>query len=393
MIRSSFNALAATAFLVALAVARPTAAQVAFVSVQSADTALADFRYLAALGEEDELLKKVDAFLQEATGGKGLDGVDGKRPFGAYVDWPAAPGDLFSGKIPVVYFIPVTDDRRFVALLEKLHCKIQPAEGARHRVSVPGGTELFLQFAHGHAFAATRPAYLGDTPHDPATFLPPGVQKHALVARLRAAHFPRDYDKFLDATLRPLVALAEAFSGAGGKLPGETDDQYRRRRALYNQHVKGLPGRFKDGLIDLLRQTREVTLDLDVDRSAHRLSLEAAVLPRPGTGLAKAGAYADGARSRFAYLSANAALGLTVHFPTPPGVKGRPADGAGPAGDGPRQHLQPGLPRDPPESLPGPGSHPGGRRPGRVPGEERGPGWRGSRAAGGSQGPQRQQAG
>src|SRR5262249_46273437 len=53
--------------------------------IRSLDSIIADFSYLAAqVGKEEEAKQAVE-LLKERTGGKGLDGVDTKKPMGGYV--------------------------------------------------------------------------------------------------------------------------------------------------------------------------------------------------------------------------------------------------------------------------------------------------------------------
>src|SRR5262249_6213740 len=124
--------------VVALLGARPVSAQVAVVTGKSVEEVSADFKYLAPILEQESIVKQVEAFIQEKTDGKGLDGVDTKQPFGVYVNWPDKTNDLSPWNFPVVYFVPVTDEKRFVELLQKLQFQPQKAEEGLYQLSVPG---------------------------------------------------------------------------------------------------------------------------------------------------------------------------------------------------------------------------------------------------------------
>src|SRR5436190_1248781 len=128
-----------------LASAAPARAQIVVVTGRSVENLLADVRYLAPLVGQDDLVKQLDAFLKAATGDKGFDGVDVKRPFGLYVNWPDNITSLDSLKFPTVGFLPVTDEPRFVGLLEKLHCSPKKTGDGLYSLTAPVAGELFLR--------------------------------------------------------------------------------------------------------------------------------------------------------------------------------------------------------------------------------------------------------
>src|SRR5262249_51533151 len=159
--------------------------------------------------------------LKEATGGKGLDGVDGKRPFGAYALWPDPADGVAALNFPVVAFVPVADEKRFLDLLRKLKCDPKK-DGTLYRLSVPDGPGLFLRFDHRYAFVSTRAATLQNRPPDPATLLPPGGQQGVLTARLLVERFPKKgAHQLIDALLEPLAREFNQAIGDAKKLPGE----------------------------------------------------------------------------------------------------------------------------------------------------------------------------
>src|SRR5262249_1866923 len=135
MTRFGFNVFVGL-LSVAVLLAAPWAvgAQVVVVTAKSVDGLLSDFTYLAPLVGQDELAKQVTAFLKDKTGEGGLAGLDTKRPLGAYLKWPNAVTDLASLDVPVVFFVPVTGEKAFLDLLQRLDCKPQKADADTHRV-------------------------------------------------------------------------------------------------------------------------------------------------------------------------------------------------------------------------------------------------------------------
>lgn len=305
-----------------LAPAVPARAQVVVVTARSVEGLLADVRYLAPLVGQDERIKQLDAFLKAATGDKGLDGVDGKRPFGFYVNWPDKVTDLNSLSLPTVGFLPVTDEAKFVGLLTKLQCQPKKTGDGLYQLTAPVAGELFLRFAHGHVYAADQAGLLGGPLPEPATLLPADAAKHTLSARCPVERWPaKEYTKFIDLTLDPFTeGLNQAF-GNDEKNPSETDAQYRQRQAS-RRAAKMLPSAFKTGLAALVEQIREITFYLDVDPRLQRVTLDLALVPRPGSGIATFCEYAGGARSQFSYLGKHAGLSALLHFPRGQSLQG-----------------------------------------------------------------------
>src|SRR5258708_4025056 len=77
--------------------------------VQSIDELIANFKYLAHIVGRDEDAKKAEDWLMAQTGPKGLEGIDTKRPLGAYA---IVKEDLASST--VVVLIPISDEKSFL---------------------------------------------------------------------------------------------------------------------------------------------------------------------------------------------------------------------------------------------------------------------------------------
>src|SRR5262245_37491627 len=97
---------------------QPTSPQVGIVTVRSVGELQANFKYLAPLLGQEDLAARVEAYL-----GQVLDGVDRQRPFGAILHWPEKWSALSSLNLPVVYFVPIADEKLFLKMLERLHCR------------------------------------------------------------------------------------------------------------------------------------------------------------------------------------------------------------------------------------------------------------------------------
>lgn len=301
----------------------PTAsAQVASVTVKSVDDLLADFKYLAPLAGQAERVKQVEAFLKEKTGGIRLEGVDRKRPFGACVLVPEKLPDLASLGNPVVFFVPVADEKRLLSLLEQMKWKPRPAEGGRHQLSVPDGPGLFLRFAHRYAFVATGPALLRGELPDPAKLLSPEDQQATFIFQFHTDRLPKGFEQLLNEAMEPLVQFLQEQAKEFFRAISMDEPQL--------QEIKGSVETWIDVGVriflqvipkNLIEQIRMVSLRLDVDQRQHLLVMDLVVFPGPGKGLADFCQYAGTARSQFSYLTRQADLGVTVHFPVPESIR------------------------------------------------------------------------
>lgn len=140
------------------------------VSVASYDEVFGDISYLAEAAGVKEYVDAAAGFAGVLT-----DGLDKKRPSGAYV-MVSADG---SEPQPVV-FIPVTDLER---LLKTHEGNIGPAEkeGDLRRIDTPNGESVYIKESAGWAFASRDKDALALTPGDPTTLLG-GLDKEYTVA-------------------------------------------------------------------------------------------------------------------------------------------------------------------------------------------------------------------
>jgi hypothetical protein len=298
-----------------VASAVPARAQIAVVTAKSAEAVLSDFKYLAPLAGQKELVKEVEEFLKKAGGDDLWKRVDFKRPLGAYVLWPEKIRDLDSLSFPVVYFVPVADEGRFLNLLKD--DKLTKRDDGLYRVSSPEIPELYLRFANRYAYASTRPAVLRAKLPDPVTLLPPGAHKSTIAASLKVDQIPPDYKQLIDLVMEPFSKAVAEQIGDAEKKPGETEAQYKQRQ-LYSKRMKEGPAGIRQALMTLVEQSRELALNLDIDQGRHQLSLDLTLTPRADTSLDAFSQYAGTSQSRFGYLGRDASLSVLVHFPGPP---------------------------------------------------------------------------
>ncbi len=315
MRRVSWGAAVVAAWLVVAPAAR---GQIAVVSVRSYDALEADLKYLAPLAGLEELAKQAQAPLRAATGGKGLDGVDTTKPFGAYVLWPAGTEALKAWDFPAIGFVPVADEARLLALLERAGLKVGKPDGAVRVLKAPNGTELALRFAGGHAHVAFKPAWLRGELPAAERLRPAGGRKALLLARLFPERFPPEYKLLIEQAIKPLREgigpLADLSLGRDEKRDGETVEQFRQRVAFKKQ-LKLIPDGLSATATAFVENTRTLSLEVGVDQQGHTLAVELALVPRPKSAIAGFAAYAAGSRCSFDYLARGADLSVRAHFP------------------------------------------------------------------------------
>ena len=88
------------------------------IRVQSIDSLLDNFKYLAGLAGREEEAKQVEGLIKSVAGDKGLEGIDTKSPFGIY---GSVGADGFDSS--AVGMIPVADETAFLDLLERVNVK------------------------------------------------------------------------------------------------------------------------------------------------------------------------------------------------------------------------------------------------------------------------------
>jgi hypothetical protein len=314
----SFSPVGLLAAAVSLALAAPAPAQIAVVTIRSPQALLADFRYIAPLVNAEPAVAQLDAFLTMHPRLKSLDGVDANRPCGLYVNWPDNERDVTDFKFPVVFFVPVTDEKKFLAIPEELGFAPKRVKEGHYSLTVLGLAQLQLRFAHGHAFIAPKPEWLEAALPNPADFLPSGARDNLLVASLRCEQFPPAAAAHLSNIFEQAQKQINQGLGEDDRRPGETDAEYRRRRVA-RRNANNFSAAMTQATAGLGQQLREITLRVALDQAAHQVAVELAVVPRAGRPLANMANHVGEARSRFSGLTRKAPVGVFLHIPAAKG--------------------------------------------------------------------------
>ena len=257
----------------ALASAPPAPAQVVVVTVKSAGGVLDDLRYLvgavAPKEQAQPMLDALDRFKDPAT----LKGLDLKRPLGAVLDLPKDPN---APPVPsVVIFAPVTDGKAFLATLQQQGFTVDANAGApgfSHKVTAPGGgaPPLFTVLTPQYAFFSLAPTNAqGLQKMKPADLLPKRPDAGAISISARLDRLPAQYKDMA------IGQMEQANAKQSERKPDENDAQFQGRLA-------GMKAA-QEVMTSLIREGKELTVDLGIDSKKGEVAFEFGLSANPGT--------------------------------------------------------------------------------------------------------------
>ncbi len=247
--------------------------------------------YFGGLVGQEEQAKQVKGLVQAFTTEKGIEGLDPKRPFGAYA--VLTPGVADS---PAYLLVPVADEESVLNLLRnRVNVTPEKLAGGAYKVHVPLlPVPLHFRFAHGYAYLTLRAEDLAADNLIPASafFANDDGALLSVVAHL---------DRIPDAVKS--VAVGQFENGIAierqKKGPNETPAQRKLKNLLFDAIV----GAGQSGLTE----GNDFTLRVKVDPKADDLSLELGLTGKPGTPLAKTLAAMGGRPTRAAGIAGEVA--------------------------------------------------------------------------------------
>jgi hypothetical protein len=312
MSRGRLTTLAALTFALApAAVAAAPPKPTVVVQAQPVGRVVNDLRDLVRLvsgPKGSDAAKQFQKALEDALGEKGFEGLDINRPLAAYVTVREA-FDTSS----IVLVVPVTTEKEFVGLLERLKVTAAPVAGKDGLYTLEFVRDPFPH--PSHARVANGWAYVclnGDEVADPANLVPPaevldpGEQAH-LAIRLYPDRFPAKLLKDWLAEMDKLAGDAKQFA------VGFTEPHVGAAFGTTLDEGTKLIRRLAEGLH---ADAQEVAIRLRLDPLTGTQTEELTVVPRPGTALAKAIASRTPTPNRFAGLvPPDAAAGVVGQLP------------------------------------------------------------------------------
>lgn len=238
------------------------------------DDLIADLRYVVKLAGREEEADQFEKLLKARTGPNGLEGVDTKKPIGAY----ALVNEKELTQSQVMFLLPIADKKTFLSFLENLDLKPTENKDGSYQLSVdtiPTGP-ILMRFAHGYLYAMPRLAEKQTIPEEgklpkPAVALAGGG---LLSAAVNVEAIPEQVRKVV------VSGLALQLGNLKDQKPeGETAKQAAFREALLDEATAVAKS--------LLEEGRSLSLKLALDRKKHDLDLAVKLAGRQGTSLAK----------------------------------------------------------------------------------------------------------
>jgi len=314
--RPFINALAFAAVIAATSAAAPATALAQKVdspaivlTVKSAGELIADFRYLvSSIGKGDDpqvaqILAVLDSLKDPAT----LQGLDPSKPLGAF-------GSLPEGNEPpsAVIFVPVLNAQTLLDAMNQNGLTVEPdntSPGFTHKLTLPNAPiPLFVTSGGGYLYFSLAPTGADVLKAmNPATLLPkrPGAGDLSLTVRIDrlGPQFQQGFN----------TGLENAIAAQRERQPNEGDDAFKARLAFIKM--------YQDAFIALVRDGKELALDLAIDPKTETLGVELTSSAVSGTPYAAALRTFSGLKSKFSGMTANAAMAGAVSVPLGKGLR------------------------------------------------------------------------
>jgi hypothetical protein len=285
-------ALAAIFTTFGLASAQPKdAAPTLELRLRSVNDLLDRFEYVASLAGKEDDAKNARQFLQAlSTEGKGIEGIDPKKPIGAYATLVKEVETS-----PFVIMVPIADEKQFLAAL-KSHLDVTPEKNddGTLKAAIPLVNELHFRFTNGYLYVSPKAKDL-----DPKALPRPEAYfaKDDGAAASLVVHIDR-----IPAELRTFV-LGQFELGVNEERkkngPKESAAEKRLKNLIFDNVVGGAKALAEDG--------KDLGVRLFIDPKSEELSAELTLTAKPGSALAKNFAALESRESLSAGIVASAA--------------------------------------------------------------------------------------
>src|SRR5262249_10445556 len=278
------------------------------VRIRSLESIIADFKYLATQVGKEEEAKQGEELLKERITSKGLDGIDVKKPMGAYVF--AGPNGLDSyGAI----MIPVKDEKTLLDILANNNRQAEKSKDGLYTIKdSPLKVPVFFRFANGYAYI---------TAHNDM-----GVAKNKLLAP--AEVLPATETALISASIRldtvPEQIKEHVANFANTRLADlrESKLEGQAKTEIQRELVEQTSKETKPRLRSILNDGRELTIRVDVDQKKQDLSVAVSFDGKPGSKLAASIAELGQRQSLFAGLvGKNSAASGLISYALPERIK------------------------------------------------------------------------
>ncbi len=243
------------------------------------DQLTADLKVIDKIDSHFGLAEKLDGFLQMATQGKKLAGLDKSRPWGVLVtvgesDQPVAQG-----------YLPVSDLKQLMAGLPAPGGPPTPNDKGVYEIPSPTGKTLFAKQKGEWAVLSDSEDSINAAKDDPSSHIADLAKKYLISVRGNVQNVPAERrNQFLGA-MRGLVTLALSAQ------PGNAEQQ-----AMQQTSVKQM----FDGLDKMSKELDTLVIGLGIDADSKSLFLDIETRAVDGTELATKCAAMKNVKSNFA---------------------------------------------------------------------------------------------
>ncbi len=266
-------------------------------TAKSAGEVIGDLRYLlSTVGKADDpQIAPALAVLDGLKDPAALRGLDPSKPLGVFGSIPAGPGAPPSA----VIFLPVLDSKKLLDALAENGVTVEAdntAPGFTHKITPPGvPMPLYVTAGGGYMYISLSPVGADALKAmKPASLLPkrPGAGDLSLTVHLD--RIPAGLKEQFNAQFEQNLV------GQRERKPNEPDAEYQGR--MVGMKVS------QDAFVALVRDGKELTLDVIIDPKTEFVGLELISAAVPGSEYAKALRKLGAMKSKFRGISANAAI-------------------------------------------------------------------------------------
>ena len=277
------------------------------IRVRSVNDLLGKAEYIGKLAGQEEAVRQLVAIVKQlGEDGKGIEGIDPAKPFGAHATLTA---DVINSTFVVM--VPVADQDRFLGLIkDRLLLAPEKADDGTYKIAVPVIEEIRIRFADGYAYVARSVADL-----DPKKL----VTQKAFFAKddgavgsivVRIDQIPAELKTFV---------IGQLELGITEQRKKTADTESPAEKAAMDWTADNVTGAIKTFLEDAKELRARVTIDEKTDDLSAELTLTA----RSGTTLSKNIASLSGKTSLPAAIvgGKDAAVRVTAKAGLPDGTR------------------------------------------------------------------------
>ena len=250
--------------------AQNTAKPTFVIRVASIDTLMGHvFQIAKAIGREGEV-QMAEALLKNFTGGGGIEGLDTKKPWGMY--GKIGPGGIDSEG---VLLLPIADQKKFLAFLEKLGQKAEEKKGIYTLNIDQSPFPLFFRFEKGYLWGTIR----DEKSIDPATL--PATEEFLAASKTGAMSLTFDFSAIPDEIKKMVVGQIEVAMGQAKEKAISEKDPIKRKGQLVGAEAAGKT------VVQVMNEGGELALKMDLEKASNDLVMELSFSGKPGSPLAR----------------------------------------------------------------------------------------------------------